>query len=448
MQRLSDLAGWLGLEAPEADVALSGAAIDTRQLLPGQLFIALPGSRADGHDFVAAAADAGAAAALVARRVAGDLPQLVVADVLAAMQQLAACWRRAWGGRVVAVTGSNGKTSVKTLLAQILGRQHRMHATQGNLNNHIGLPLTLLNVRPEHQLAVLEMGANHLGEIAQLAGWAQPDVGIVTQAGDAHLEGFGSRDGVAHGKGELFEALGPDGVAVINADDVYAPLWRGLAAPARTLSFGRSPSAEVRALDEHNGPDEQRFTLHLPGHGVPVRLPLPGRHSVMNALAAAAACHALDVPIEDIVAGLGEASAVAGRLQAQRLASGAQLFDDSYNANPGSFAAALDVLAACPPARHFVLGDMAELGEQAQALHAEAGRAIAAAGIEHFWACGPLSAYAARAYGPRARHFEHQQALAAELSAALGRGDTVLIKGSRSAGMDRVVDILTGEAGA
>ncbi len=442
MQRLSLLAAWLGLDLQGADAPLGGACIDTRKLRPGELFIALPGERVDGHDFVRRAASLGAAGALVARRIDADFPQLVVPDVLAAMQQLAARWRREWGGRVVGVTGSNGKTSVKTLLSQLLARRHAVYATPGNLNNHIGLPLCLLNLRPEHEIAVLEMGANHAGEIARMAEWARPDVGVVTQAGDAHLEGFGSRDGVARAKGEMFEALDGQGVAVVNVDDPYRALWQTLAAPARVIGFGRSADADVRATDEENQPLEQRFALHLAGGSRRVVLPLPGRHSVMNALAAAAAAQALGLPEDDIQAGLEQAMEVSGRLQLRRLVGGGRLIDDSYNANPGSLRAAIEVLAACPPPRHFVLGDMAELGAAAEAAHRQAGCDIAAAGIEHLWSCGPLSALAAQAFGSSAHHFAEREALCASLRQALGADSTVLVKGSRSAGMDRVVEAL------
>ncbi len=442
MQRLSQLAAWLGQELNGADAPLTGACIDTRKLQPGELFIALPGERVDGHDFLRKAAALGAAGALVARRVDLEFPQLVVPDVLAAMQQLAARWRVEWGGRVVGVTGSNGKTSVKTLLAQLLSRRHTVYATPGNLNNHIGLPLCLLNLRPEHAIAVLEMGASHAGEIAAMADWARPDVGIVTQAGDAHLEGFGSRDGVARAKGEMFAALGEQGIAVINLDDPYRALWQSLAAPARVLGFGRGADADVRASDEDNRPLEQRFTLHLAGAAHRLSLPLPGRHSVMNALAAAAAAQALGLPEDDIRAGLEQAGGVSGRLQLRPLPGGGQLIDDSYNANPGSVRAAIEVLAACAPPRHFVLGDMAELGGSAEAAHRQAGTDMAAAGIERLWTCGPLSALAAEAFGPAARHFQEREALCVSLRDALEPGCTVLVKGSRSAGMDRVVEAL------
>jgi UDP-N-acetylmuramoyl-tripeptide--D-alanyl-D-alanine ligase len=451
MQRLSQAVEWIGAELIGHDCAVTGACIDTRALQAGQLFVALPGEKVDGHDFVSRAAALGASGALVSRRVDIDFPQLLVADVLQALQQLAVAWRSEWaqmsGGKIAAITGSNGKTSVKTMLANILARSHQVYATPGNFNNHIGLPLSLLNVRAEHQMAVLEMGANHAGEIAQLAAWTAPDCGVVTQAGDAHLEGFGGRDQVALAKGEMFAALSPQGTAIINADDAYFELWQSIAAHTSVLSFGRAAQAQVRALDESNGPQIQDFKIQLADGQWPVSLPMPGRHSVMNALAAAAAAQALGVGSQDIIKGLSDMQAVAGRLQPSRLPCGAQLIDDSYNANPASFRAALDVLVASSTPRHLVLGDMAELGEAAPRLHREAGAAVAASGIEHFWTCGPLSELAARTCREQSdavqvQHFPDRASLAFELLASLDAQGTVLLKGSRSAGMEHVAHYL------
>ncbi|RZO85078.1 MAG: UDP-N-acetylmuramoyl-tripeptide--D-alanyl-D-alanine ligase [Oceanococcus sp.] len=450
MQRLSQAVDWIGAVLQGRDQAVTGACIDTRVLQPGQLFIALPGSRVDGHEFVRKAAALGASGALVSRPLDIDFPQLVVPDVLVALQTLAVAWRQEWArmgaGQLVGVTGSNGKTSVKTMLATVLGGCAKTFATPGNLNNHIGVPLCLLNVRPEHRYAVIEMGANHAGEIATLAGWAEPDVGLVNNAGDAHLEGFGSRDGVAAAKGEMFTALGAEGVAVINADDPYNPLWRELAGQRKAVTFGRAEGADVRAANEHNALAEQRFTLTVGGQGADVRLPLPGRHSVMNALAAAAVAHALGLDVATIAAGLARVSPVSGRLQAHTLPGGVSLINDAYNANPASLLAAIDVLAASAPPRHLVLGDMAEIGAGAARAHSDAGDAARARGIERLWGCGPLSRHAVEAFGDGARHFDEPLALAGELASVLGDHGTVLVKGSRSAGMERVVHQLKGEA--
>lgn len=445
MQRLSQAASWIGAQLHGADASWRGAAIDTRKLAPGQLFIALPGTRVDGHEFVRKAAALGAAGALVSRPVDIDFPQLVVGDVLAAMQALGQAMRQHWGGRIVAVTGSNGKTGVKTMLATILGQDQPVFATPGNLNNHIGVPLCLLNLQPEQRLAVLEMGASAQGEIAMLAALARPDVGIVTLAGDAHLQGFGSRDGVAAGKGELFAALAADGVAVINADDPYCRSWQALATHCAQRLFGRAADADVRAEEEEHAPLRQRFVLCMDGQRHPVSLNLPGAHNVMNALAAAAGAAAMGASPAQIVAGLEAVRPVPGRLSAQELPGGVLLIDDAYNANPGSLQAAIAVLAECPAPRHLVLGDMGELGGDAERLHADVGAVAADAGIEALWACGPLSAAAVRRFGERGRHFTDRKALAEALREALTPGASVLVKGSRSAGMDEVVTLLKGE---
>lgn len=446
MQRLSQAVDWIGAELHGADAAISGAAIDTRQLLAGQLFVALPGTRVDGHDFVRKAAALGAGGALVSKVVDCALPQLLVPDVLAALQQLAARWRVLWGelsgGRIAGITGSNGKTSVKTLLAAMLSRQFQVFATPGNLNNHIGVPLCLLNLRPEHQHGVIEMGASHAGEIAQLAAWAQPDVGLVTNAGDAHLEGFGSRDGVARAKSEIFAALPAGGTAVINADDVYAKQWQGQNKAESAVLFGRNEVAQVRALQENNQPAQQDFYLSLNGEKQPVSLHLPGRHSVMNALAAAAAAQILGADIDNIAQAINQIQPVGGRLQASQLASGVSLINDAYNANPASMAAAIEVLAGQPAPRHLVIGDMAELGATAHAAHHQVGVLAAQHDIDGLWTCGPLSQHAAQAFGPAAQHFDEALTLAAALSAQLGERGTVLVKGSRSAAMERVVQHL------
>ena len=450
MQRLSQAVEWIGAQLHGGDCDVTGACIDTRVLQPGQLFVALPGSRVDGHDFVRKAAALGASGALVSQPLEIDFPQLVVPDVLVALQQLGAAWRARWAqiadGRLVGVTGSNGKTSVKTILATVLVAKAPTFATPGNLNNHIGVPLCLLNLRPQHRYAVIEMGANHPGEIAQLAAWAQPDVGLVNNAADAHLEGFGSRDGVAAAKGEMFSALAADAVAVINGDDPYHKLWRGLAGDRRTLVFGRDGGAQVRAEDEHNDVAEQRFQLSVDGQHEAVRLPLSGRHSVMNALAAASCAYALGMPLVEIAAALAQVNPVAGRLQAHTLASGVSLINDAYNANPASLRVAIDVLAASRPPRHLVMGDMAEIGTGAVQAHKDAGAVARDAGIERLWGCGPLTRHAVEAFGAGARHFDEPYALAGELAATLQDRGTVLVKGSRSAGMERVVNQLKGDA--
>ncbi len=436
--KLSELARIVagGLSGPDEE--FSGVSTDSRNVTPGQLFVALSGPNFDGHDYIAAAAAAGAAAVLVGR--AGDwpLPACQVADTRLALGDLARALRRGGRARVVGVTGSNGKTTVKEMLAAILSLDGPTLATAGNLNNDIGVPLTFFRLGPEHRYAVIEMGANHRGEIDYLTRIAEPDVGLVNNAGAAHLEGFGGFDGVARGKGELFAALPPRAVAVINADDRYAALWRELAGERRLLDFGIDRPAAVRAMAI--GADG--FRLQTPVGELPVALALPGRHNVMNALAAAAAALALDIPLATIAAGLAAVAPVQGRLNWKPARNGACLLDDTYNANPSSLLTALEVLAARSERRWLVLGDMAELGADSQALHTEVAAQARAAGVSRLFSVGRWAGAAAEAFGDGGRHFADKQALIEALLAELGPGVAVLVKGSRSAAMEQVVAAL------
>lgn len=447
MPRLEDLARVTGGVLHGTDAVFLGAVIDSRKCRPGQLFVALPGAQADGHDFVAAAAEAGAAGALVRERQPVDLPQVVVNDALAALQQYAAHHRQSFQGPVIGVTGTNGKTTTKEILAAVLSHAHGAPVlyTQGNLNNHIGVPLTLLGLSEAHPAAVIEMGANHIGDIKNLSSFAQPDIGIVTLAGAGHLEGFGSVEGVARGKGEMFSGLPRDGVAVINADDVYADLWRGLAGQRRQITFGLG-EADVSAGEIRSDDEGQVFSLKALGSAVQARLPLSGEHNVRNALAATAAALAAGLSLESIVAGLATASAVGGRLQSLAGPGGARIIDDSYNANPTSVKAAIDWLAQQPGQRWLVLGDMAELGDEAVAWHHQVGEQARAAGLERMWTVGRLSQAGSAAFGEGARHSEIHAEVASELQAALAGAAaaevTVLVKGSRSMKMEQIVKAL------
>lgn len=447
MFALSDLAAPLAAELRGNDLRFSQVTTDSRGVADGALFVALKGDRFDGHAFVAQARAGGAVAALVSEFVDVEIPQLKVADTLLGLQKIAALWRSRFSIPVVAVTGSNGKTTTKQMLASVFAMRGPVLATQGNLNNHIGVPLTLLRLRGEHRTAVIEMGANHAGEIALLASIARPDVGVVTQAGDAHLEGFGSRAGVAKAKGELFAALGADGIAVINADDEYFPLWRALAGDASVLSFGLRDGVDVQALHLEPLPGAgSRFTLATPSGRVELSLPMPGRHNVMNALAAASCGIALGMEPGQIAIGLARSEAAGGRLNWKATVQGARLLDDSYNANPSSLRAGLELLAQLPGRRWLVLGNMAELGSAAAQLHAEAGRSARQLGIERLFAVGPFSSEAVRAFGDGAERFDDTEQLAAALAPQLDRTITLLVKGSRSARMERVVSALTGES--
>jgi UDP-N-acetylmuramoyl-tripeptide--D-alanyl-D-alanine ligase len=350
---------------------------------------------------------------------------------------------------VVGITGSNGKTSVKQLTLSILRLAGKACANPGNLNNEIGLPLSVIDAPDDADYAIYEMGAGKRGDIAYLAAIARPDVALVNNIAPAHLERMQSLLGIAETKGAIHDALPVGGTAVINADDAFAPYFAQRAHGHRLLRFGIDATADVTARDIVLGDDGARFTLVAPGGSIAVDLPLPGRHNVANALAAAAIALALEVPLATIAQGLGTMQPVAGRLVRHRLANGATLIDDSYNANPGSLHAAIDLLAAGAGEAWLVLGDMRELGADAAALHAEAGRRAKAAGIARLYALGELSAHAAEAFGERGRAFDGHDALAQALREDLsGRGDVrLLVKGSHGSRMDRIVNALLQGAG-
>lgn len=446
--RLSDMAEAVDGRLHGADRAFAGVSIDTRTLPANALFFALRGEHTDGHAYVDKAASLGAAGAVVDRVTDSRVPQIEVADTTAALQRAGAAWRQAFPGTVVGITGSNGKTSVKEMLASILREQAPTLATQGNLNNHLGVPLTLLRLTAGFETAVIEMGASHGGEIAMLCELARPKIGLVTNAGLAHLEGFGSREAVAAAKGELYAHLPDDGIAIINADDAFSEQWSARAAHCQRLYFAYDDAAaEIHARDVVFDDAGGRFTLVTPAGSCAVELALPGEHSIRNALAAAAAAAALGVPVKTIAAGLAGVSAVGGRLAA-RPAQGARLIDDSYNANPASLDAALAWLARQEGPRWLVLGDMAELGAAADDAHRRAGEQARQAGVERLWATGDKSRIAVEAFGNGGEWFADHHELNAALLQALDAAQAlpfVLVKGSRSARMDRVVDALTAD---
>jgi UDP-N-acetylmuramoyl-tripeptide--D-alanyl-D-alanine ligase len=445
--RLSDAAAAAGGRLAGADAPFAGVSIDSRTLEAGQLFVALAGERFDGHAFLAAARARGAAGAVVARPCDSALPQVVVRDTQAALTALAAAWRAKSGALVIGVGGSNGKTTTKEMLAAILAGAGPTLATRGNLNNHIGVPLTLLALAPEHRYAVIEMGANHPGEIAALAALTRPAIALVTNAGDEHLEGFGDLAGVAHAEGEMYAALGSEGTAVINADDPFGELWQTMAPRgARILRFGIESPADVRAQAisgrVESGAFATVFVLAIAEAQARVRLPLAGRHNVANALGAAAAAHAAGVALPLIAAGLGRVRPVAGRLQLKAGPRGSWLIDDSYNANPSSVRAGIDVLCALPGEHWLVLGDMAELGDETAASHAGVGDYARRAGVVRLFAMGPAARYAVDAFGARASWYEDARSLGDALAASLEPGVTALVKGSRINRLERVVDRL------
>ncbi|GIX35881.1 MAG: UDP-N-acetylmuramoyl-tripeptide--D-alanyl-D-alanine ligase [Lysobacteraceae bacterium] len=443
---LAELAAWIGAEAPAAAarVEIGRVVTDSRKAGPGDLFVALRGARADGHDFLAEVERKGAAAALVGHRVPDlRLPQLVVGDALQALAAMAAALRARRTTRVLALTGSNGKTTVKTLLAAVLERVGRTYATPGNRNNELGMPLTVIEQPEDADYAVFELGAGQPGDIAHLAAIARPEVALVNNVGPAHLERLGSLLGVARTKGEIYAALPAGGVAVLNADDPFCTWFEDrLRGDVQRLRFGLAMPAEVAAEEVCLLPDGIEAVLRIGTRRAPLRMARAGRHNLMNALAAAAMAHAVGVPLEAIAAGLAAAPEVEGRARRIPLAEGGMLIDDSYNANPGSLAAAIALLAAQPSPRLLVLGDMLELGPQARRMHFEVGRQARQAGIEALFCCGELALAAAEGFGPEARHFATQDALLAALRAGMGGFRSVLVKGSRGARMERVVAAL------
>ena len=426
------------------DAGFRGAGTDTRTLSPGALFFALKGERYDAHDMLDAALAAGAAGLVVSRDVATDAPRVLVDDTRAALGDLARAWRSRFDIPVLAITGSNGKTTTKEMLASILRTQGPTLATAGNLNNDIGVPLTLFQLGAEHRHAVIEMGANRPNDIADLVAIALPTVALVTMCGPAHLEGFGDIAGVATAKGKIYTRLPADGVAVINADDAYAAQWRATAGDVRILTFGLGPEADVAARDiEHDAIGAgSRFTLRVGAAERLVRLPFDGLHNVRNALAAAAAAHAIGVPLEAIVNGLETASRVKGRLNLKRSRGGMRLIDDSYNANPASVAAAIELLSRQPSARWLVFGDMGELGGGAAEAHRQVGLEARAAGVDRLFAIGAEARAAADAFGDGATWYADVDAALPDLLALDGADATLLIKASRFMQLDRIVDAL------
>jgi len=430
-------------------VRFDGISTDTRKLVQGNLYIALRGENFDGAAFIAEAANNGAAAAVVNldsyKGEPSPCPLLLVKDTRIALGQLAAYWREQFDIPLVAITGSNGKTTVKEMLAGILrvaaGSVDAVLATKGNLNNDIGMPLTLLQLGAQHRYAVIEMGMNHPGEIDYLTMIARPQVALINNASGAHLEGMGSVEAVAHAKGEIFSGLQHDGSAIINADDEYAPLWQTLAGANSLLEFGLNGQADVSGVWQARGMG-QRLTVQTPSGDFTADLQVPGEHNARNALAATAAAIALNLPLESIVEGLEAFGGVAGRLQIKQARNGATVIDDTYNANPASLRAAISVLAQAEGKRLLVLGDMGELGENAAAFHAEMGRVAHQSGIDKLYALGELSRSAVAEFGSDAQHFASMEDLQAALEKQLDANTTVLVKGSRFMKMERVVKYL------
>jgi len=434
--------------AGDGRVAVNRVHSDTRSLQPGDLFVALRGERFDGNHYLAQANAAGAVAALAERGLSDTMPGLQVADSLLGLQQLAAAWRAQFTLPLIAVTGSNGKTTVTQMVASMLRAwlADAALATAGNFNNHIGVPLTLLRLRATHRAAVLELGMNHVGEIALLAQLARPTVALVNNAQREHQEFMATVEAVARENGAVIHALPAAGTLVIPADDAFTPLWREMAAGRRVLSFSDSAPADVGAVATWQAEDAAwALALDTPAGTINTTLHQAGRHNVRNALAATACALAAGVPLPAIAQGLAAFAPVAGRSQTRLLklqGRSVTLIDDSYNANPDSVLAAIGLLAALPGPRWLVLGDMGEVGAEGPRFHAEVGAAARAAGIEHFWAAGALCAHAGAD-----RHFGSVAALLEALPQGLPAAASVLVKGSRFMKMEQVVQALDKEAG-
>lgn len=441
---LTQLAAVLNGELHGASATVDAVTTDTRKITPGCLFVALKGERFDAHDFAEQAQQAGAGALLVSRLLACDLPQIVVQDTRLAFGELAAWVRQQVPARVVALTGSSGKTSVKEMTASILGQCGNTLYTAGNLNNDIGVPMTLLRLTPEHEYAVIELGANHQGEIAWTVSLTRPEAALVNNLAAAHLEGFGSLEGVAKAKGEIFTGLAEHGIAILNADNNDWPNWQRAIGERTVWRF--SPNDSDSDFTAENISITSRgtaFTLRTPVGSVEVLLPLPGRHNIANALAAAALATAVGASLQAVKAGLAALKAVPGRLFPIPLAENKLLLDDSYNANVGSMTAAVQVLSEMPGYRILVVGDMAELGDESVACHRQVGEAANAAGLDCVISVGTLSKNISDASGVGV-HFADKASAIAHLKALIEAQHivTILVKGSRSAAMEEVVRAL------
>jgi UDP-N-acetylmuramoyl-tripeptide--D-alanyl-D-alanine ligase len=438
---LAEAARELGADITGADVAFAGVSTDSRTVKTGELFVALKGENFDGHGFIGNARERGAVAAIVSQKMDDALPQIVVDDTTLTLGRLAQCWRRRFSLPVLALTGSNGKTTVKEMLRAILvahtGDAASVLATEGNLNNAIGVPQMMFRLDAAHRFAVFEMGMNHLGEIDYLTRLAEPDVGLIVMAGTAHIGELGSREAIAQAKGEIISALSPAGTAVINMHDRYGDYWCGLAGDRRVIGFGIADEDEVVGVFS-----PESLTIRHKGESITVYLHVVGEHNQRNALAAAAGALALGVPLQTVCEGLEEFEGVPGRLRAYSGHKGATIIDDTYNANPDSVRAAIDVLSQRPGRRYLVLGDMGELGAEAGAMHAQVGTYARNANLDGTFALGTLTESTVMELGSSGWHFDSVDELAGEIDSHLGPDVTVLVKGSRFMKMERVVEKL------
>jgi UDP-N-acetylmuramoyl-tripeptide--D-alanyl-D-alanine ligase len=441
---LSEIAKAVGGQLLGKDVLCESIGSDSRNIIKNQLFVAIKGENFDGNTFAAAAIQQGAAAALVSDASTQARPVVLVQDTRIALGVLAKYWREKFKIPLIAITGSNGKTTVKEMLVAILNAANKnVLATKGNLNNDIGMPMTLLNLRQQHDVAVIEMGMNHLGEIDYLTRIAQPSVALINNAGTAHIGELGSRENIAKAKGEIFAGLTDDGIAVINADDTFADYWRNLNKNRTILSFGIDKKADIAAaLGANIHAPSSHVILKAQLGEIALELHMLGAHNVRNALAAATAALALNVPLSAIAQGLSQFGGVKGRLQRKHGLGGALLIDDTYNANPDSMKAALDVLATQAGSKIFVMGDMGELGADAAKMHAEIGAYAKQKSVDKLLALGENSVHAVQAFGVNATHYASLEANIHAASGLMQKGVNVLVKGSRFMQMERVVAAL------
>lgn len=441
---LSDIAKAIDAQLLGEDISVEAVSTDTRQLQGGELFVALIGERFDAHDFIADASKA--AALLVSRQVESDQPQLLVKDTRLALGQLGHYLKAKVAPLSAALTGSCGKTTVKEMLAAILAHKGRVLATQGNFNNDIGVPLTLLRLRGDEDYGVFELGANHQGEIAYTVSLVEPDVALINNVAPTHLAGFGTLEGIAQAKGEIYGGIKAGGTAVVNLDDDFAPQWLAQLKDQKVLTFGYAEGADITATDIQDQLEAgSRFTLGVGPKRLSVTMPLPGRHNVANAMAAAACALALGVELEVIADGLAQVQPVPGRLIFKSLGQRGRLIDDTYNASVGAVKAAIDTLVGFDGRRVLVLGDLGELGEKAGYYHAELGRYAKAAGVDNLFTLGVLSQAATDAFGLGARHFDNKEGLVNSLVLALADESaevSILVKGARSSRMELVVQLI------
>ncbi len=429
-----------------ADITVNNISIDTRTLQRGNLYLAIKGENFDGNDFVKQAEKSGAAAALLSRNIDTQLPKIIVTDTRLALAKIAGALRKQMALPVCAITGSNGKTTVKEMVTAILSVNAKVLSTRGNFNNDIGVPLTLLRLENQHDFAVIEMGANHPGEIAYTGQFVRPDISIITNVGAAHLEGFGSIQGVAKAKSEIIQSLPPHGTAVLNADDPFFDFWQDVAGDRKIISFGFSETANITASEISNKIERSQFVttfnLKTGKHETPVSLHLAGKHNVLNALAAASACLAMDISLEQILQGLSTIKPVSGRLEPLLSEKGNIIINDTYNANPSSLEVALNVLQNCPGEPWVILGAFGELGSDSKKIHADLGQLIKSRKVVRLLAVGSDAESTASTFGKGASFFSTQNELIQTLLSEITGNETLLIKGSRAQKMEKVTEAL------